>query len=293
MEIKNWETTRHLNELYRQIRELGLEANVAELDNFGFTVVEPDRLAPRGFTDRLREAILRIAEEREGRAPDVVTGSTHVDLPRGTGDMIPWLLFEDRVFEEALMNPVALALTTYLLGESCRVSVFNAFLKGPGKVHTHLHNDSGAIGIPDPLAPYAQVANATWVLSDYTKQNGALCFVPGSHRWCRSPTMAEMTGFDSAVPLEAPAGSLVVFHGNLWHGAFPRTAPGLRIALASGCVRHYIQPFEDFREGVPAAILERNPPRFATLLGQKTFHGYRAEGPDYDKVIQTPRGLHD
>lgn len=40
MEIGDWRATRGLNDLYREIRERGLETNVAKLDAFGFTVVE-------------------------------------------------------------------------------------------------------------------------------------------------------------------------------------------------------------------------------------------------------------
>jgi hypothetical protein len=52
MEIGDWRATRDLNDLYREIRGLGLEANVAELEAFGFTVIE-NALTPE-LTDRLR-----------------------------------------------------------------------------------------------------------------------------------------------------------------------------------------------------------------------------------------------
>ncbi len=45
MEIGDWRGTRDLNDIYREIRELGLESNVAEVDAFGFTIVE-DTLDP-------------------------------------------------------------------------------------------------------------------------------------------------------------------------------------------------------------------------------------------------------
>jgi ectoine hydroxylase-related dioxygenase (phytanoyl-CoA dioxygenase family) len=47
---------------------------------------------------------------------------------------------------------------------------------------------------------------------------------PSSHRYARRPRSGE--GADAAFPIEAPMGSLVVWNGNLWHGAFPRTEPG-------------------------------------------------------------------
>ena len=40
MEILDWPATRELNGIYREIRELGLETNLAELEAFGFTVID-------------------------------------------------------------------------------------------------------------------------------------------------------------------------------------------------------------------------------------------------------------
>ncbi len=64
---------------------------------------------------------------------------------------------------------------------------------------------------------------------DYTKENGAFCIVPGSHKLCRHPKPGE--GVEDAIPVEAPAGSAIVFHGNVWHGAFPRLTPGIRLSV--------------------------------------------------------------
>jgi hypothetical protein len=56
MEIGDWAATRDLNAIYGQIRALGLEANLAELEAFGFTVIE-GALSP-DLTRRLRGAVL-------------------------------------------------------------------------------------------------------------------------------------------------------------------------------------------------------------------------------------------
>ena len=60
MEIGDWKATAELGQVYRKARELGLEANLAELEAFGFTVVEPEKVAPPGFTDRMLEAVLAL-----------------------------------------------------------------------------------------------------------------------------------------------------------------------------------------------------------------------------------------
>ncbi len=85
--------------------------------------------------------------------------------------------------------------------------------------------------VPAPYPAYAQVANATWLLTGYDRDAGALSFWPGSHKFCRPATSRETTGVERFVPVTAPAGSLVVWHGNTWNGAFPRRTPGLRVNL--------------------------------------------------------------
>ena len=82
MEIGDWRSTRDLNDLYRQIRELGLETNLAELDAFGFTVIE-DALSPE-LTASLRDAVVREAETAFAARLDVER-----EKPIATGSWFP------------------------------------------------------------------------------------------------------------------------------------------------------------------------------------------------------------
>ena len=64
MEIGDWAATRDLNRVYGDIRSLGLESNLAELEAFGFTVIEG--ALPPDLTKRLRSAVLDAWEARYG-----------------------------------------------------------------------------------------------------------------------------------------------------------------------------------------------------------------------------------
>jgi len=141
------------------------------------------RPRPLEFVGRLRDKILEVARRRSGGALDSEVKGENM---RNVGDLIYHMLWEDRIFEEALMNPVALALITYLLGENCLIQSVTGQIKVQTAERTTLHSDNGMI--PSPFPPYAQVANATWVLSEYTKANGCLLMVPGSHRHARIRT---------------------------------------------------------------------------------------------------------
>ena len=278
-------TAEGLDSVLEEIREFGLEPHVAELDAWGLTVLPPERVAPREFTIRLRDAILSLAERRTGVRPDFDNGTTHANIPATsgqTGEAWMWqILFDDPIFADALMNRACLAMVTYLVGYSAKLSNSSALVKGPVDWEgpprpLGLHNDSR--GVPAPLPPYSQFASATWALTDYTLENGALGYLPGSHKLCRQPTPDEAA--DRVVPVEAEAGSLIVWHGNTWHAPFPRTAPGLRVSMLLYFCRDYMTTQERYRERVPQAMLERYPSRFRTLMGLMDGYGWTEEGPD-------------
>lgn len=268
----------------RDIRRLGLEAQAAELDAYGFTVLEPGKAAPVAFTDELEEAVLAASERRSGHKPDKATGLSHIDRKTAWGQHMFYMLLEGEPFERALLNETSLALISYLLGENCLLSSMTSIVKGPGEAPLGLHTDTAMVPVPFPA--YSQVANATWALSDYSRENGALCFWPGSHKLCRPPTKAEMADTARFTPITAPAGSLIVWHGNTWHGAFARTSPGLRVNLIAYYCRVYMQTQEWYRDKVTPEAVARNPPRFAQLLGLDSPYPFDLEGAQYDKIAR-------
>jgi ectoine hydroxylase-related dioxygenase (phytanoyl-CoA dioxygenase family) len=204
--------------------------------------------------------------------------------------LVPYLLYKDELFEQAVLNPKPLALISYLLGQSCLLSSLTSHVKGPGGPGLLIHSDT-ANGVPGPFSPYAHVANCNYALTDYTEAKGALAMIPGSHRYYHQPGRDQIaldgeTRNPDAVAIEVPAGSAVVWHGNTWHGSFPRRVPGLRVNLSMYFCRQYMQPQENYKDYVPADLIARHgaDSRMLELLGANTVHGWRDEGPQF-----TPR----
>ncbi len=286
MDIGNWSATEDLNAIYSDIREMGLEKNLAELEAYGFTII-PDALSPE-LTAALRSKVLEISEQWLGRKLDPENEGGYTAM-----NFIPYLLYKDKIFKKSVTNPKPLALITYLLGKRCILSSLGCHLKGPGGPGLEIHSDSGN-GIPDPLPPYSQVANCNYALTDYSEAKGALAMVPGSHRYGRQPTKweARIDGndrFEHVVPIEVPAGSAVVWHGNTWHGSYSRKEPGLRINLSNFYCREYLQPQEDYRNTIPEGFLEPGDDRLARLLGTELVHGWTEEGPVKHKARKLER----
>ena len=147
MEIRDWDTTKELSAIYRDVRALGLEANVAEHDAFGFTVVPPEKVAPPAFSQRLLEAILNHHERRTGQRiglEDLGTASLEGDRPI---EVHLGLVGEDPIFEEALNNPAVLALARYFCGRSVLLSDAITIMKRRDDTPSHLLHIDQALSL--------------------------------------------------------------------------------------------------------------------------------------------------
>jgi ectoine hydroxylase-related dioxygenase (phytanoyl-CoA dioxygenase family) len=281
MEIGDWKATYGLNESFRAMREMGLESNLAELDAFGFTVIED--AAPSELVERLLAAVMATTADREEMALEVVDGKATQQGMKYQNH----LLIKDRAFEQALMLEKPLAVVKYLAGESCIFSTMGSHVRGDGGDELALHADVGGwMPQPYPLCP--MFVNCTLALTDYTRDGGALAVVPGSHRKCRSPEASEM-GVENnklACPVEVPAGSAIIWHGNLWHGGYVRKDPGFRVNLAMVFLRAGLMPQENYQGLIPQETFDRNDERFAQLLGRDVAWNFGEEGPDYVKLAK-------
>ena len=252
-----------------EIDRLNLHEYVRQLEVEGYTVLPPETVGPSSFAEALRDGVLEASKTAAGNdidiRPDRVnTGTGYFGQVRYTTS----LLHRGRIFEQALMNEAALALTTYLLGESCVLQSMMGLVKGPGSEYMGLHTDQNQLSTPAPFPTIAQIANATWALTDYTQENGATAFVAGSHRFCRHPNSSESVDLSLFKAVEARAGSIILWHGNTWHGSFPRVNPGLRISLIQQFSRWYHSPIEPFVPQLSAEIFARNSRRFSILTGK-------------------------
>jgi ectoine hydroxylase-related dioxygenase (phytanoyl-CoA dioxygenase family) len=288
VEIGDWRATQGLNEVMREARELGLERNLLELDTYGFTVVEPYKAASKQEFDALRDAVYDLIANEDPTAVDI---NRQPEATRPAyGRQLFHLLVKDDRFARAVMNRYTLTFARFMMGATCRLYSTVAFFKTGTVGSTHLHSDS--TGMPPPLPYFGNVCNVSWVLTDYTVENGTFYMVPGSRHFCRHPSDVDQPTFmggpaaeDFGVAVNAPAGSLIVFHGNTWHGTYPKTSEGPRVHVANAFCRNYVNPAESY-DDVPPEMLEKYGTEMRRLLGFEAWQGYRTEGPKLPRMAQ-------
>ena len=165
----------------------------------------------------------------------------------------------DAVFVELIRHELALRYVHRTIGDF-RISNFSANITGPGAGGMHLHADQYYVPMPW-TSPFA--VNVAWLLDDFTDENGATRVIPGSHR-----ALPDFAAPIETVPVEGPAGSIMVMDGRLWHQTGEnRTASFHRAALFGYYVQPWIRPQINWNSSLPPEVQSGFDPAFRTMLG--------------------------
>ncbi len=130
-----------------------------------------------------------------------------------------------------------------------------------------LHADQ--IFVPEPWPAEPQGVNVCWCVDDFTEENGATRMVPGSHLHHRNPK-AEEAGTET-VPLEAPAGTMIVMEARVWHKTgFNRTADKRRAGIFAWYTRPIYRTQENWFLALDPSVRQFASDTMLELLGYKT-----------------------
>lgn len=195
-----------------------------QLDEEGFLILEG--FASVEMLEALRQRIDELFAELGDQA-----GAEFKQEP-GT-DRLANLVNFGEVFERAIAEPKLLACVRQVLGAEFKLSSLNARSARPGSDWTQpLHCDTGAL--PDERGN--SVCNIIWMLDDFTSENGATRYVPGTHRAGKLPqdalADAAATHADEKL-VTGKAGTVVVMNAHLWHGGTANRTGKPRLALHS------------------------------------------------------------
>jgi ectoine hydroxylase-related dioxygenase (phytanoyl-CoA dioxygenase family) len=191
------------------------------------------------------------------------------------------LFAKTRTFDRSATHPLLLEVLDQVL-RHYQLSAPVGIRIGPGERAQVLHRDDSIYPLPQPHAPV--VVNTMWPLDEFTDDNGATRFVPGSHSWesGRQPTAED--GVATAVM--AP-GSAMFYLGSLWHGGGANRTSRPRLGVILEYAAAWLRPQENHCLAVPRSIVRQLPQRLQELLGYDIyppFLGY-VDGTHPRKVL--------
>jgi ectoine hydroxylase-related dioxygenase (phytanoyl-CoA dioxygenase family) len=236
-----------------------LDPHVERIERDGYTIlvdaIEPELLD--ALTDDL---------ERLERVFDVVPADNSFE---GTKTVRVYnLLALGKLYESIPVHPHVLPLVERVLDPGCLVSSLSSIVIGPDEAAQPIHADDQLIPIPKPHVP--TVCNTMWALTDFTEANGATRVIPGSHLRDHSPDYG--SPYDS-IPAEMAKGSVLVWHGSLWHGGGANTTDARRAGIAMNYCAGFIRQQENQQLGIPREVAAGFSPRLRELVGYGIYNG--------------------
>lgn len=241
-----------------------------------------DRIADQGYT--VLEAVLEpdlvdeLAETLDRLEHDLAVVPADNGFEGRNTVRIYNLLAHGDVFARVPVHPAVLPVVEGVLDRGCLLSSLSSIGIDGGERAQPIHADDQLIPLPKPHP--AVVCNTMWALTDFTEANGATRLVPGSHL-LDSP---DLTVRHDTVAAEMPRGSVLVWHGSLWHGGGANTTATRRTGIASNYCAGYLRQQENQQLGVPREIAARFDTRLARLCGYGTYHGLIGHIDKHDPI---------
>jgi len=169
------------------------------------------------------------------------------------------LLAKTRCLDQAALDHLVLDIVEDTIGAGAQFGLTNATQVHPGQDVQMLHYEQGIYPLPRDRDV---MLTAIWALDDFTAENGATLVVPGSHEHGQGKPARE-----EAVPMEMPAGSVMLLSGRLWHGAGANISTRPRLAVIIDYIQPWLRPAEAHMMSADLGEVRQLPRRLQELLG--------------------------
>ena len=232
---------------------IDLDKHVARIADDGYTIVE-NAIEP-DLVDALSDHLLQLERFFDVKpSPNSFEGHATVRIYN--------LLAFGELYERIPVHPNVLPVVEGVLDDGCLISSLSSIAIGPGETAQPIHADDQLIPLDKPHRP--TVCNSMWALTDFTDANGATRLVPGTHTADDSPRYG---GDYETIPAEMKAGSVLVWHGSLWHGGGANRTGERRVGIAMNYCAGFVRQQENQQLGIPREIAARFAPRLQRLCG--------------------------
>ena len=236
-----------------------VDEHVAEMAERGWTVLE-DAIEPSLIED-LSSSLGRLEQELGIRPAD--------NSFEGRQTLRVYnLLAHGEIWWNVPVHPAVLPVVEGVLDKGCLISSLSSINIGPGETAQPIHADDQLIPIPKPHPP--TVCNTMWALTDFTEANGATRVISGTHLAGSSPVYGDH--YESE-PAEMKRGSVLVWHGSLWHGGGANRTSERRVGVAMNYCAGYIRQQENQQLGLSPSMVAKMPARMQELVGYGMYHG--------------------
>jgi len=236
-----------------------IDAHAERIARDGFSIIE------RAIEPDLVDALVGDLERLE-RLYDVQPAHNSFEGERTV--RIYNLLALGELYERIPVHANVLPVVERVLDPGCLISSLSSISICPAERAQPIHADDQLIPLAKPHAP--TVCNTMWALTDFTEANGATRLIPGSHLRDHSPTSG---GHYDSVAAEMPRGSVLVWHGSLWHGGGANTTQQRRVGIAMNYCAGWIRQQENQQLGIPREIARGFSPRLMELVGYGVYGG--------------------
>jgi ectoine hydroxylase-related dioxygenase (phytanoyl-CoA dioxygenase family) len=232
---------------------------VRDIEERGYTIL--DRVIEPEVLDEIDRQLLKLERDL-----GVVPASNEFE---GTKTVrIYNLLAHDPVFQRIPVCQAVLDVVEGVLEKGCLISSLSSIAIDPGETPQLLHSDDQVIALPRPHPPL--VCNTMWALSDFTEENGATRIVPNSHRLDHYP---DPSASYETIPAAMERGSVLVWHGSLWHGGGANRSDSRRTGIAMNYCAGFIRQQENVQLGIPREIAASFSSELQRLVGYGVFRG--------------------
>ncbi len=235
-----------------------VEEHVDAVARDGYTIV-PDAISP-DLLDALTadlETLERVYDVQP--SPNAFEGTDTVRVYN--------LLGLSPIWAEVPVHDHVLPVVEGVLDAGCLVSSLSSIRIRPGESAQPIHADDQLMPLAKPHVP--TVCNSMWALTDFTEENGATRIVPGSHLADASPVYG--AHYDS-VPAAMPRGSVLIWHGSLWHGGGANRTDTDRVGIAMNYCAGWVRQQENQQLGIPVEVARTFSPRLRELIGYGVYN---------------------
>ena len=221
------------------------------MEEQGFTIV-PHVILPEEVAELRRQVVQAVADDWEECR----------DLPGKSEFIALELVHHSSAVVRLLENEKMHRMFSQFLGGTCILYATTSTILRPNQNHytCEIHTDT-----PRLVPGYHLGMLMTLALDEFTEQNGATWYLPGSHRSMEKPSEDEF--YAKAVRVTRSAGDAVFFHPRVWHAGGRNETDETRCGCSIYACRSWMRQRFDYPRLVDKKMLSQLGERGKAFLG--------------------------